>query len=94
MAVDNELGAHVEFRSHEYLAEHSITDLSSVETWSVTKGQLTDEASIGCQRFNRLDQLLVLTGSCFDIDIVTEQSHESFEKHQNQCFHQGNRPFD
>ena len=33
MAIGDALGAHVEFRPHDYLVEHPVTDLSAGGTW-------------------------------------------------------------
>lgn len=40
MAMGDALGAHVEFRPHDYLLEHPVTDLSSGGTWGLEKGQV------------------------------------------------------
>ena len=40
MALGDALGAHVEFRPHEYLVEHPVTDLQGGGTWGLSKGQV------------------------------------------------------
>ena len=40
MALGDALGAHVEFRPHEYLVEHPVKDLQGGGTWGLTKGQV------------------------------------------------------
>lgn len=42
MAIGDALGAHVEFRPHEYLVEHPVTELDSGGTWGLAKGQVND----------------------------------------------------
>ena len=67
MALGDALGAHVEFRPHEYLVEHPVTDLSSGGTWGLEKGQFTDDTSMGlclaasliaCRDFTPYNQLV------------------------------------
>ena len=40
LVIGDALGAHVEFRPHEYLAEHLVTDLTGGGTWGLEKGQV------------------------------------------------------
>ena len=40
MAIGDALGAHVEFRPHDFLVEHPVADLSSGGTWGLEKGQV------------------------------------------------------
>jgi ADP-ribosyl-[dinitrogen reductase] hydrolase len=40
MALGDALGAHVEFRPHQYLVQNPVTDLSSGGTWGLNKGQV------------------------------------------------------
>ena len=67
MAIGDALGAHVEFRPHDYLVQHPVTDLSSGGTWGLEKGQFTDDTSmalclatslISCSGLNLYDQLV------------------------------------
>jgi len=40
MALGDALGAHVEFRSHQYMVENPVTDLQGGGTWGLKKGQV------------------------------------------------------
>ena len=40
MALGDALGAHVEFRPHDYLVSHPVTDLGEGGTWGLSKGQV------------------------------------------------------
>jgi hypothetical protein len=40
MALGDALGAHVEFRPHEYLVKNPVKDLEPGGTWGLTKGQV------------------------------------------------------
>ena len=40
MALGDALGAHVEFRPHDYLLLHPVTDLGEGGTWGLSKGQV------------------------------------------------------
>jgi hypothetical protein len=40
MALGDALGAHVEFRPHQYLVANPVTDLESGGTWGLQKGQV------------------------------------------------------
>ena len=40
LALGDALGAHVEFRPHQYLIEHPVTDLQGGGTWGLKKGQV------------------------------------------------------
>ena len=40
MALGDALGAHVEFRPHQYLAQNPVTDLKGGGTWGLEKGQV------------------------------------------------------
>jgi hypothetical protein len=40
MALGDALGAHVEFRPHEYLLSNPVTDLEGGGTWGLKKGQV------------------------------------------------------
>jgi len=40
MALGDALGAHVEFRPHQYLVANPVTDLESGGTWGLKKGQV------------------------------------------------------
>ena len=40
LAIGDALGAHVEFRPHEYLVSNPVTDFQSGGTWSLQKGQV------------------------------------------------------
>ncbi|CAF0985106.1 unnamed protein product [Rotaria sordida] len=67
LALGDALGAHVEFRPHQYMVEHPVTDLEGGGTWGLQKGQFTDDTSmalclaisliINCD-FNLYDQLV------------------------------------
>ncbi|CAF0840431.1 unnamed protein product [Adineta ricciae] len=54
MALGDALGAHVEFRPHEYLVEHPVTDLQGGGTWGLSKGQFTDDTSMALCLANSL----------------------------------------
>ena len=41
LAMGDALGAHVEFRPHEFLLANPVTDFSSGGTWSLQKGQVS-----------------------------------------------------
>ncbi|CAF5069673.1 unnamed protein product, partial [Rotaria sp. Silwood1] len=67
LALGDALGAHVEFRPHQYMVEHPVKDLQGGGTWGLQKGQFTDDTSmalclaisliIHCD-FNPYDQLV------------------------------------
>jgi hypothetical protein len=40
MALGDALGAHVEFRPHQFLVDKPVTDLESGGTWGLNKGQV------------------------------------------------------
>jgi ADP-ribosyl-[dinitrogen reductase] hydrolase len=40
MALGDALGAHVEFRPHQYLVANPVTDLVGGGTWGLAKGQV------------------------------------------------------
>jgi hypothetical protein len=40
LALGDALGAHVEFRPHQYLDEHPVTDLQGGGTWGLKEGQV------------------------------------------------------
>lgn len=40
MALGDALGAHVEFRPHEYMVHHPVKDLEGGGTWGLEKGQV------------------------------------------------------
>ncbi|CAF2085268.1 unnamed protein product [Rotaria magnacalcarata] len=40
MALGDALGAHVEFRPHQFLVDNPVKDLESGGTWGLEKGQL------------------------------------------------------
>jgi len=40
MALGDALGAHVEFRPHQYVEEHPVKDLEGGGTWGLEKGQV------------------------------------------------------
>ena len=40
MALGDALGAHVEFRPHEYMIQNRVTDLVGGGTWGLKKGQV------------------------------------------------------
>lgn len=40
MALGDALGAHVEFRPHQYLVENPVADLEGGGTWGLEKGQV------------------------------------------------------
>ncbi|CAF0935998.1 unnamed protein product [Rotaria sordida] len=46
LALGDALGAHVEFRPHEYLLLNPVKDLEGGGTWGLKKGQFTDDASM------------------------------------------------
>ncbi|CAF2131359.1 unnamed protein product [Rotaria magnacalcarata] len=67
MALGDALGAHVEFRPHQFLVNNPVKDLESGGTWGLTKGQFTDDTSmalclanslVACHGFNTYDQLV------------------------------------
>ncbi|CAM4987490.1 unnamed protein product, partial [Rotaria socialis] len=67
MALGDALGAHVEFRPHQFLVDTPVTDLESGGTWGLNKGQFTDDTSmalclanslVACRGFNPYDQLV------------------------------------
>ncbi|CAF0835878.1 unnamed protein product [Adineta ricciae] len=67
MALGDALGAHVEFRPHDYLLSHPVTDLGEGGTWGLSKGQFTDDTSMALclanslivnHGFNAYDQLV------------------------------------
>ncbi|CAM4743270.1 unnamed protein product [Rotaria magnacalcarata] len=67
MALGDALGAHVEFRPHQFLVDNPVKDLESGGTWGLEKGQFTDDTSmalclanslVACHGFNAYDQLV------------------------------------
>ncbi|CAF1358257.1 unnamed protein product [Adineta steineri] len=54
MALGDALGAHVEFRPHQYLVQHPVTKLESGGTWGLSKGQFTDDTSMALCLANSL----------------------------------------
>jgi ADP-ribosyl-[dinitrogen reductase] hydrolase len=40
MALGDALGAHVEFRPHQYMVENLVNDLQGGGTWGLKKGQV------------------------------------------------------
>ncbi|CAF1175449.1 unnamed protein product [Adineta steineri] len=46
MALGDALGAHVEFRPHEFLVENPVETLEGGGTWGLKKGQFTDDTSM------------------------------------------------
>ncbi|CAF0962881.1 unnamed protein product [Adineta ricciae] len=67
MALGDALGAHVEFRPHDYLLRHPVTDLEEGGTWGLSRGQFTDDTSMALclanslivnHGFNAYDQLV------------------------------------
>ncbi|CAF1191951.1 unnamed protein product [Rotaria sordida] len=54
MALGDALGAHVEFRPHQFLVERPVTDLESGGTWGLKKGQFTDDTSMALCLANSL----------------------------------------
>jgi len=40
MALGDALGAHVEFRPHQYMVQNRVTDLEGGGTWGLRKGQV------------------------------------------------------
>ncbi|CAF2839267.1 unnamed protein product [Rotaria sp. Silwood2] len=67
LALGDALGAHVEFRPHQYMIDNPVKDLQSGGTWGLQKGQFTDDTSMAlclaislimhCN-FNPYDQLV------------------------------------
>ncbi|CAF1603943.1 unnamed protein product, partial [Adineta ricciae] len=67
LALGDALGAHVEFRPHNYLVAHPVTELRGGGTWGLEKGQFTDDTSMALclanslivnHGFNAYDQLV------------------------------------
>ncbi|CAF1120940.1 unnamed protein product [Adineta steineri] len=54
MALGDALGAHVEFRPHEYMVKYPVTDLGEGGTWGLKKGQFTDDTSMALCLANSL----------------------------------------
>ncbi|CAF3962425.1 unnamed protein product, partial [Rotaria sp. Silwood2] len=46
LAVGDALGAHVEFRPHDYLVANPVKDLVGGGTWGLARGQFTDDTSM------------------------------------------------
>jgi len=44
LALGDALGAHVEFRPHQYLIEHPVTELQGGGTWGLQQGQVIQES--------------------------------------------------
>ena len=70
LAIGDALGASVEFRPHQYLAEHPVNDLQSGGTWGLDAGQWTDDTSMALclasslitqHGFNPYDQMVRYT---------------------------------
>jgi hypothetical protein len=55
MALGDALGAHVEFRPHQYLKENPVKDLGSGGTWGLEKGQVQSFFFIFIHLQQRLD---------------------------------------
>ncbi|CAF4917185.1 unnamed protein product, partial [Rotaria sp. Silwood1] len=53
-AIGDALGAHVEFKTHQFLIEHPVTDFQSGGSWSLSKGQFTDDTSMALCLANSL----------------------------------------
>ena len=45
LAIGDALGAHVEFRPHDYLLQNPVTDFEAGGTWGLAKGQVQSHAS-------------------------------------------------
>ncbi|UJR29935.1 hypothetical protein I4U23_017482 [Adineta vaga] len=67
LAIGDALGASVEFRPHEFLAQNPVTDLQGGGTWGLNKGEFTDDTSmalclanslVACCDFIPYDQLV------------------------------------
>ncbi|CAF1323311.1 unnamed protein product [Rotaria sordida] len=67
LAVGDALGASVEFRPHDYLLQHPVTDMQKGGTWGLNAGQWTDDTSMGLclasslitkRRFDPYDQMI------------------------------------
>ncbi|CAF4245843.1 unnamed protein product, partial [Adineta steineri] len=67
MSLGDALGAHVEFRPHEFLLQNPVKGLEGGGTWGLEKGQFTDDTSMAlclacslivCQDFVPYDQLV------------------------------------
>lgn len=43
LGLGDALGAHVEFRPHQYLVEHPVRDLQGGGTWGLQQGQVIQE---------------------------------------------------
>jgi hypothetical protein len=43
LALGDALGAHVEFRPHQYLIEHPVTELQGGGTWGLQQGQVMQQ---------------------------------------------------
>lgn len=54
LALGDALGAHVEFRPHDYMQANPVTDLVGGGTWGLDKGQVTPLFSLG----NRVKRLI------------------------------------
>lgn len=50
MALGDALGAHVEFRPHEYLLAKPVKDFEGGGTWNLNKGQVCQISSRKCLR--------------------------------------------
>lgn len=46
MALGDALGAHVEFRPHQYMVENPVSNLESGGTWGLQKGQVNSKLHI------------------------------------------------
>jgi len=67
MAIGDAMGAHVEFRPHEYLLQNPVEKLQGGGTWGLKEGQFTDDTSMALclaaslivrQTFSLYDQLV------------------------------------
>ncbi|CAM4958811.1 unnamed protein product [Rotaria socialis] len=67
LATGDALGASVEFRPHEYLRHHPVTDMQKGGTWGLSRGQWTDDTSMALclasslvtkRRFDPYDQMV------------------------------------
>ncbi|CAM4962083.1 unnamed protein product [Rotaria socialis] len=67
LGIGDALGASVEFRPHEYLRHHPVTDMQKGGTWGLSRGQWTDDTSMALclasslitkRRFDPYDQMV------------------------------------
>jgi hypothetical protein len=50
LALGDALGAHVEFRPHQYLVEHPVTELQGGGTWGLQQGQVMQKFNGGLSK--------------------------------------------